>query len=408
MIEFDNPLGWLLETESTDSFLSEYLNERYLVAGRPDPDRFAQLLSVAELDEILGTYGLRFPDVRMVRSDQDVPHTEYVWKDNLIDPMRAARLFSEGSTIIFNALQDRHGNVQRLCAAMSAESSMKAQANIYLTPPHAQGFNPHWDTHDVFVLQVSGTKDWRMYAGGPEHPMMNQKFDPERFSPGEVTAEFTLEAGQVLYIPRGIMHAAAATDETSLHITLGLIAYTWTDLARDAFAELAERSPEWRESLPWGCAREERGGAGALAEGLRQRLAGVVDQMDVAGLMAERVQELENGQRPRCPDHLRQAITAAALADEDAIAKRPGLSSRIERRGDRVAWIAAGREVVFPGVAERTLQDIAERGPVRFSDIDDDLDASGRRTVITKLIREGALARHEAGATLELEASNGN
>ncbi|WP_420461677.1 JmjC domain-containing protein [Candidatus Palauibacter sp.] len=29
-----------------------------------------------------------------------------------------------------------------------------------------QGFRPHWDTHDVSVLQVVGSKRWRLYDGG--------------------------------------------------------------------------------------------------------------------------------------------------------------------------------------------------------------------------------------------------
>ena len=34
------------------------------------------------------------------------------------------------------------------------------QINAYITPPENQGFAAHYDTHDVFVLQVSGSKRW--------------------------------------------------------------------------------------------------------------------------------------------------------------------------------------------------------------------------------------------------------
>ena len=35
-----------------------------------------------------------------------------------------------------------------------------------LTPEGAQGFDPHFDTHEVFVLQVEGHKHWRLYGPG--------------------------------------------------------------------------------------------------------------------------------------------------------------------------------------------------------------------------------------------------
>ena len=42
--------------------------------------------------------------------------------------------------------------------------------NAYITPESARGFEPHYDVHDVFVLQVSGEKHWSVHAPVREHP----------------------------------------------------------------------------------------------------------------------------------------------------------------------------------------------------------------------------------------------
>jgi len=36
-------------------------------------------------------------------------------------------------------------------------------ANVYITPPNSQGFAPHYDDVDVFILQVEGRKLWKLY-----------------------------------------------------------------------------------------------------------------------------------------------------------------------------------------------------------------------------------------------------
>ena len=36
-------------------------------------------------------------------------------------------------------------------------------SNAYLTPPNSQGFAPHYDDIEAFILQVEGKKHWRLY-----------------------------------------------------------------------------------------------------------------------------------------------------------------------------------------------------------------------------------------------------
>ena len=34
----------------------------------------------------------------------------------------------------------------------------------YLTPPGTQGFAPHYDDIEAFILQLEGKKHWRLYS----------------------------------------------------------------------------------------------------------------------------------------------------------------------------------------------------------------------------------------------------
>ena len=386
-------IAWVLGLPDSKEFVSEYLGRRWLHARSDRRDRFADLLSLAELDEVLGKYGVRLPTIRLVRADEDLPASEYVWRDNMVDPAQAARLFSQGATVIFGSLHDRHEGMRRLCAAVTEQVCARTQTNIYLTPPDSQGFKPHWDTHDVYVLQIEGSKRWRIYGGGPETPLADQKFDPKVDQPGEVEAEFTLEAGQVLYIPRGIMHAAVTTDEISLHVTLGVMPYTWSDLLVDSVSEVVERSPEWRQNVPFGFARAD---SGELRRRLGEMAGRLAQEVNLPTVVAERQRTFESNQRPRATDLLRQASGAAGVGERDRVQWRPGVPGRIEPRNGRVVVVSGGREVEFPEAATTTLRRLLVGDAVIASDVDDGLDWESRRVVLSALIREGLVASDSA------------
>ncbi len=382
-------LAWVLGVPDSRDFVAERLGRSWLHAPTDRPGRFADLLSLAHLDEVLGTFGLKHPSIRLVQAEQDVPTSEYVWRDGLVDPAQVARLFAGGATVIFGGLHDRHEGMRRLCSAVTRQVCARSQTNIYLTPPDAQGFKPHWDTHDVYVLQIEGSKRWRIYSGGPERPLEDQKFDPKNDQPGDVEAEFTLSAGEALYIPRGIMHAAVTTDETSLHVTLGLMAYTWSHLLVDCLSEIAGRSAAWRANVPFGFAHmpEE-----ALADQLASMVERLRSDMDVGTVAAERQRAFEATFRPRVTDGLRQALRAPSLGTSDVIRWRPGAGGRIERRNGRVALVGVPREVELPAAAAPTLEILLRGEPVRAGDLGDGLDWASRRVVLTTLIREGFVA----------------
>jgi ribosomal protein L16 Arg81 hydroxylase len=67
-----------------------------------------------------------------------------------------------GSTLVLDQLQQREPKLGLLCRLLEQELGHRFQTNCYLTPPQGAGFTPHWDNHDVFVLQAYGFKHWKV------------------------------------------------------------------------------------------------------------------------------------------------------------------------------------------------------------------------------------------------------
>ncbi len=256
-----------------------------------DPGRFAHLLSTAVLDAHLRTDGARSPRVSMADEAREgsagVPEHEYALPDGRVDLPRLLGRFDAGASLVVSQFHETHPPLADFCRGLEKLFLHPVQANIYLTPPAAQGFRTHYDTHDVLVLQVEGRKRWRVWDG-------ERVARPTRCTPWPGSMEplgephvLTLAPGDALYIPRGVMHDAATTGEGghSLHVTVGLLEASWAqglrlllDAAEADDAALRESVPTWRIG--------EADFAPALAAALA-RLAGPAQAERLANLLLE-------------------------------------------------------------------------------------------------------------------------
>ena len=100
-----------------------------------------------------------------------------------------------------------------LLHSIEVELNFPTQVNAYVTPPESQGFVTHYDEHDVLILQIRGSKIWHLYDGTDVAPHEMRRREPVAMAALPSPTDVRLEAGDVLYLPRGRVHAAEATSE---------------------------------------------------------------------------------------------------------------------------------------------------------------------------------------------------
>jgi hypothetical protein len=249
-------LEWLIHPVSKEHFFESYWEKQPLVIKRNDPNYFNSLLSLDEVDRVLTTLDRRYPDVTLKNARSEVTADDYVIGGDRLDIAKVYQLFAEGATITLAFLDSVLPALALFCRNLESEFSFPLQANVYLTPPGAQGAKPHYDTHDVFVLQVAGSKKWTMYGTPVELPLPGQDFDSTVHERGAPTRDFELDAGDIVYIPRGLVHDAHSTDTVSLHITAGVLRYTWAELLLELVANVSLNDAAFRKALPPGFARQ--------------------------------------------------------------------------------------------------------------------------------------------------------
>ncbi|MGZ9100139.1 MAG: cupin domain-containing protein [Brevundimonas sp.] len=253
----EGTLGWLLGPAAA-AFLDAAYEREPVVVHHGDPDRFRSLLSVAAVDRKVAEQDLREGMLTMADANRSVDSSDFVSDSGAIDRVAVARLYRRGATIILNQVHQSDIALADFCRSVEQVFSCHVQTNIYLTPPGSQGFQTHYDNHDVFVLQIEGEKTWRLYDRPVEAPYRGERFESGRHAVGEPRQTFVLKAGDCAYVPRGLMHDASASgDAASLHITCGLLVRTWADLVLEAVSEVCVTDPGFRRGLPPGFAHRD-------------------------------------------------------------------------------------------------------------------------------------------------------
>lgn len=99
------------------------------------------------------------------------------------------------------------------------------------------GVGPHFDSYDVFLLQAEGKRTWRI---GRQRDLSLQEGLPlkvlQHFDPEE---EYTLEPGDMLYLPPHYAHDGVAIGECMTY-SIGFRAPAWQELAEHFLQFMAD------------------------------------------------------------------------------------------------------------------------------------------------------------------------
>ncbi|WBB51307.1 cupin-like domain-containing protein [Verrucosispora sp. WMMA2044] len=368
----------------------------------PNPDGFTDLLSPADADELLSRRGLRTPFLRVAKDGQVLPAARYTGgggagaeiDDQVLDE-KILQLYADGATLVLQGLHRTWPALIDFTRDLSLAVRQPLQVNAYLTPPDSQGFATHYDTHDVFVLQVDGRKHWRIHPPVLPDPLERQPWggradEVAATAQGAAALDVVLEPGDALYLPRGWLHSAQAQESSSLHLTVGVRALTRYALVEELLA-LAAEDQRLRATLPFGTDVADPDAIEPelteTVEALREWLLRA-DPADVAARLRQRAWPAS---RPAPIRPLAQAAAITALTADSRVTARAGLRWQLVTEGDRVALRLFDRTVTLPAQCGPAVRALLAGPPIRVGDLPGlDTDAD-RLTLTRRLLREAAL-----------------
>src|SRR5215211_4311236 len=167
-------LASLIYPHLRDEFFNQFWERKVLHVDRNDPTYFSGLRETLEIDKIIWQNCRSWGDVSLARASTDYDSAPYAALQPNISTIK--RAIADDYTIVINNLERKSFPIAKLCREFEKECYFNSIVNLYYTQANSQGLNSHYDTEDVFILQIEGSKLWRIYERKADLPLANAPY----------------------------------------------------------------------------------------------------------------------------------------------------------------------------------------------------------------------------------------
>jgi ribosomal protein L16 Arg81 hydroxylase len=397
MLDVSRGLEALLSPVSREVFLKEYWEAKPLLIERKASCFYDGLFSAHDLDQLISYSEMSYPTIRAVQNGKPEQSLAFarapLSSDQLVNQITAAYdLYADGYTIVLSGIQRGSRQVRHLCRFLEAELSHPVTVNAYATPKGSQGFSAHYDDHDILILQIEGSKHWEV---SPPHNELPLEWHPpnEQDQLREPYLTTMLEAGDMLYLPRGWNHAGRASEAASLHLTVGIFVYRWADFIQQAVRDVCDKDIRFRRALPPGFLKEGTPSE-FLREHLKELLGALESEADAGAAQSTMARRLLRRSEPTAEKRLGEINSSSEINIETDLEKPAAMRCQVLPVGAHCSVYFPGGELRMPGKTTEALRFISEReGAFTGRQIPGPLRESEVLVLLRRLMKEGLLQR---------------
>lgn len=386
-------LAALLSPTRVEDFVQSHWAKTPLLVRSHSKSRFDGLLGLARFEFLLTTVAATGWLSIVSGGEIKPPARDQLTIDGTPNMTAVVRAVSEKKSLLLLNVNRLDSGVGGFCRGIADDLrglglvlGKPVRANAYFTPPHAQGLAPHYDDHDVLVLQLHGAKRWRLHGEAvkwPRKPMVDAL--PRAFIKAQ-PEDVTLTPGDLLYLPRGFVHEAASQQSSSLHLTLSVQAATWANVIE----RLIEQEPGLGEPLPAGFCK------GAVPQTSdTAALAGIVASLAQSPGLNRAMIEIFNrnlldGDMP-ANGQLAWLETEPKVEPDSWLVLADGVSAQLEREGDVPVLRVPGAAYRADPRAAGFFGAVCAGRPFRLRDLDDGPNLLPMSDLAQRLMTRGIL-----------------
>jgi ribosomal protein L16 Arg81 hydroxylase len=360
-------------------FFERYWAKEHLHVSRSSSGYYDGILSAGDLDRLFESEQLPASFFHVIKNG--VTHHPEEWsrlatakmgEQRVALPERLFDLYSNGATLILNQAHHAIPALGLACREIACELGFPSRANIYAAPPEAEGFSRHTDPHEILILQISGTKFWLLY---PED--------------GEAV-EIKLCAGDLLYLPRNLAHAARTHKDASIHVSLGLQPVYGFRLMEE-LAAMAEDHPGFQQPVPPRLAGREarRLFEAQFVQNLREL---AMEATLPCELIERRFQSLVETQSIGWAGRFSDLSRMEEMTAATVVCARAGIVRAIKDDGKFLTVRFSGNQIHLPKFLKSCLDRILGDTPFAIGEMQGMASEPAKLALARKFVRTGFLA----------------
>ena len=233
------------------NFLTEMELERFFqcdgsrsfILERSVETRDFPALSWGDISEALDVLKFPHPDVHLLRGGEKVEHKSL---------RRAIALLQSGCHLQFAQAQKHIPSLYDFSCKLRSLLRVPVRFNLYYSPPDDQLFPRHYDVTDMFIFQIEGRKRWQVFEPKLRFPLSRHTDNNPDYPEDEVPyIDYVLNAGDVLFVPKGHTHIVSTANSSSLHITAAVFFPTALDYLSLLTASWPDNEDKRKPISPW-------------------------------------------------------------------------------------------------------------------------------------------------------------
>ncbi|KVE25128.1 hypothetical protein WS67_19280 [Burkholderia singularis] len=392
----------VLSGVSREVFIRDTMGKRH--QHYKDSHSLHQSVSVRDIDDLLTAWNGQLETFVLVSMNGNVVHFPRSESHQINQKSQIEQLYRQGATLTIDGFHMRHPLFSQLCRDLEDQIGGSTTTKAFITPPGRPGYNVHFDALDTFVLQLEGTKHWKVFPQFVSMPTATQARELDDEETGEPLAEYLMQPGDLLYMPAGYPHCARCTNEHSTHITIGFAPWRVNHIAEFILSTLlAPTSEAMRHHI---LAPEIDDKAEATLKVGLMNIASALERIDPK-VALNTFQSAARGIMPRIRDYgIKSASMQPLLTERSMFIFNAFSLHRLEVDPEaEIAYVRLGCSVPprldtltlpphieLPAYAAPDLDWIFKsRVPFSASDVRGDLDLESRLVLINELITHGVV-----------------
>ncbi|MCG8672451.1 MAG: cupin domain-containing protein [Pseudomonadales bacterium] len=212
-------LGGLTASE----FLSQYWQKKHLFIANAFPD-LAQFISANELA------GFSLEEQIESRIIVEKPGDNWELKQGPFNENTFAELPESHWTLLVQAVDHYVPSLAELLDQFNFLPQWRIDDIMMSYAATGGNVGPHYDYYDVFLIQISGQRHWKVGQVCNDNSPLKENLPVRILKNFTTVDEWTVNPGDVLYIPPGVAHHGVALDDDCITLSVGFRAPSYADM----------------------------------------------------------------------------------------------------------------------------------------------------------------------------------